>query len=87
MKDPGTHRLATSLMALIIGFALYLASPPAPRAQAGADPRCNLYNSGQICKIQEDCVWILFYKKCTTEYWRLDGDSGGDEEPPEPILE
>ena len=88
MTGRGGTRLIGGLIALGVAAAAYLASPPAPRAQSAQDPKCNIQNTGKICKIQEDCVWFIFYKKCTTEYWRqpLQGDfpaGGGDDDEDE----
>lgn len=84
-------RLGGSLVALMLALVAYLAAPPAPRAQSASDPRCNLYNTGNVCKEQESCVFLLFYKQCTKEIWRqpLEGDFGGgeeDERPDDPVV-
>ncbi len=82
-RNRASHSM--SLAALALAVLAYLASPPAPRAQSQEDPLCNINNTGQVCKIQEDCAWFLFFKKCTTQYWRQPGTDpgGGDEDEDE----
>lgn len=91
MRRNQIGRIGASLVALALALVVYLAVPPEPRAQAATDPRCNLYNTGNVCKEQESCVFLLFYKQCTKEIWRqpLQGDFGGgtdEERPDDPTL-
>ncbi len=70
MGSVRSSRLVRHVVALAVALGVFAFAPPAPRAQAASDPNCNINNPGQLCKVQEDCVWFVFYKKCTTQYWR-----------------
>lgn len=85
-----TVRLGTGLVAFALALLVYLAAPPAPRAQSSSDPLCNLYNTGNVCKEHESCLNLLFYRQCSKQIWRqpLQGDFGNhpDEPEDEPVL-
>jgi hypothetical protein len=76
------------VVGIVAAVVLLIATAPAePRAQAGS---CGA-NDGNICQQDEQCVWILFYKRCTTNYKYYPsggggGDGSGDDEIPRPPI-
>lgn len=45
--------------------AILLAASPEPRAAEEGD--CGA-NEGNLCWENESCLWLLFYRQCTTKY-------------------
>jgi len=86
MKGTMPHALRAIAIAIVAAI-VYLSSPAEPRAQAAIDPKCNLYNQGKVCKEQQACAGFVFFKQCTTQYWRLipaAGSGGAPEDDTEP---
>lgn len=70
------------LAGILAAVALLIATAPAePRAQAA---NCG-GNDGNVCWQDEQCIWILFYKRCTTNYkYYPAGGGGGGNDPEDP---
>ncbi len=71
MSRTRLSQLLGSLIVLTVAIVVYLAAPPAPRAQSVDDDDCNLTNTGFVCATRTIChpVWWIF-QRCTTEYLR-----------------
>ncbi len=64
MKLARNRRRLLRLFAPLAAVALFVASPAPPQAVALG---CG-ENTGPQCRTNESCIWILFYKQCTTTY-------------------
>lgn len=69
LRRIGTRVWMTALAFAVAG-GLYLGAPP-ERVQAAGD--CGAYD-GKVCSATTECVYILFYKICTTrsKYYQTD---------------
>lgn len=63
IRTPHRRRLLR-LAAPLAAVALFVASPTPRQATASA---CG-ENNGPVCRTNESCVWIIFFKMCTTKY-------------------
>lgn len=65
MRKTLKSRILTGLVTLAAAFALAVGGP-APRQAIASN--CG-ENSGNLCKKNESCLWILFFKQCTETYY------------------
>jgi hypothetical protein len=52
------------LGAFTVAVLVLAAAPAEPRAE---ETLCGSYD-GNVCQKNESCIWILFYRQCTTTY-------------------
>ncbi|MFQ5680233.1 MAG: hypothetical protein ACE5HP_12350 [Gemmatimonadota bacterium] len=64
MRKSISSRLLAGLATLLMAAGL-LVGTPAPRQATAAG--CG-ENEGNLCRKNEACIWIIFFKQCTEKY-------------------
>jgi hypothetical protein len=80
MRNTRLRPLA-ALIAVAVGLALAALRPPGLEASTCGGP------GKYVCKINQSCATILFFKQCTTtyDYWKLTVEEDEDDTDPKPV--